>query len=134
MTVEPAAASRVKLTSIAPQFLVDDLPRSIEYYCRCLGFELDFNYESFYASVSRDGCAIHLKAAPKIAADRAHRKQHEHLDAHIAVRNAAALYEELRSRGAVITKPLDERPWSSRDFYVEDPDGYILCFSEPTAS
>src|SRR4030095_8395236 len=49
------------LTSIAPQFLVDDLARSIEYYCRCLGFALDFNYEGFYASVSRDGCAIHLK-------------------------------------------------------------------------
>jgi hypothetical protein len=23
-----------------------------------------------------------------------------------------------------------ERPWGTRDFYVEDPDGYILCFSE----
>ena len=133
MTVEPAAASRVKLTSIAPQFLVDDLPRSIEYYCRCLGFELDFNYESFYASVSRDGCAIHLKAAAKTAADRLHRRQHEHLDAYIALTNAAALHEELRSRGARITKPLEERPWSCKDFYVEDPDGYILCFSEQTA-
>jgi uncharacterized glyoxalase superfamily protein PhnB len=39
----------------------------------------------------------------------------------------------LRSRGALITKPLEERPWSARDFYVEDLDGYILCFSEPTA-
>jgi hypothetical protein len=65
--------SRAKLTGIAPQFLVDDLPRSIEYYCECLGFELDFSYESFYASVSRDGCAIHLKAAAKTVADRLHR-------------------------------------------------------------
>ena len=122
-----------KLTSIAPQFLVDDVQRSVEYYCRCLGFELDFCYEAFYASVSRDGCAIHLKAAPKTEADRLHRKQHEHLDAHIDVRNAAGLHDELRSRGALLTKPLEERPWSCRDFYVEDPDGYILCFSEQTA-
>ena len=46
--------SKVTITTlkgIAPQFLVDDLRRSIEYYCRRLGFELDFNYESFYASV-----------------------------------------------------------------------------------
>ena len=120
------------LTSIAPQFLVDDLARSIEYYCRCLGFELDFNYEGFYASVSRDGCAIHLKAAPKTVADRAHRKQHEHLDAFVALSNVAALHDELRSRGALVTKPLEDRPWSARDFYVEDPDGYILCFSEQT--
>jgi hypothetical protein len=24
----------------------------------------------------------------------------------------------------------EERPWGRREFYVEDPDGYILCFSE----
>jgi catechol 2,3-dioxygenase-like lactoylglutathione lyase family enzyme len=132
--MEVATVPRIaKLTGIAPQFLVDDLGRSIEYYYRRLGFELDFNYEAFYASVSRDGCAIHLKAAPKTEADRAHRKQHDHLDAYIAVRNAAALHDELRSRGALVTKPLEERPWSCRDFYVEDPDGYILCFSEQTS-
>ena len=118
------------LTGIAPQFLVDDLRRSIEYYRQQLGFELDFVYEDFYASVSRNGCAIHLKEAAKIEADRSHRKQNEHLDASIAVTNLAALHNELLARGAVITKPLEVRPWSSRDFYVEDPDGYILCFSE----
>jgi uncharacterized glyoxalase superfamily protein PhnB len=73
-----------------------------------------------------------LKAAPKTVADRAHRKQHEHLDAFIALSHVAALHDELRSRGALVTKPLEDRPWSARDFYVEDPDGYILCFSEQT--
>jgi uncharacterized glyoxalase superfamily protein PhnB len=127
------AASSTKLSGIAPQFLVDDLGRSIAYYCRCLDFELDFTYESFYASVSRDNCSIHLKCAPKTEADRSHRKQNEHLDAYIAVSNVAALHNELQTRGALITKPLEERRWSCRDFYVEDPDGYILCFSEQTA-
>ena len=122
-----------KLTGIAPQFLVDDLDAAIAYYRGQLGFELDFCYESFYASVSRDGFAIHLKCAPKTAADRTHRKQQEHLDAYIAVIDAAALHDELTTRGAFITRPLGERPWSCRDFYVEDPDGYILCFSEQTA-
>lgn len=128
-----AAESRTTLTGIAPQFLVDDLERSIEYYCRCLGFVLDFNYEGFYASVSRDGCSIHLKCAPKATADRSHRKQNEHLDAYVAVSNASALHDELQARGALVTKALEDRPWSCRDFYVEDPDGYILCFSEQTA-
>jgi len=121
-----------KLTGIAPQFLVNDLHASITYYQEKLGFDLDFCYESFYASVSRDGFAIHLKCAPKTIADRTHRKQHEHLDVYIGVVGAATLHDELQSRGALITKPLGERPWSCRDFYVEDPDGYILCFSEST--
>jgi len=25
---------------------------------------------------------------------------------------------------------LEQRPWGTRDFYVKDPDGYILCFAE----
>ena len=121
-----------RIGGIAPQFLVDDVERSIAYYRDHLGFEVDFVYDSFYASVSRDGCAIHLKHAPKIAADRAHRKQHEHLDASIAVSGIRDLFSELQTRGAIVLKPLEQRPWACLDFYVEDPDGYILCFSEPT--
>ncbi len=122
-----------RLTGIAPQFLVDDLDAAIAYYRDKLGFELDFSYESFYAGVSRDGFAIHLKCAPKTVSDRAHRKRHQHLDAYVAVTGAAAVYDELQSRGALITKPLEAQPWACLDFYVEDPDGSILCFSQPTA-
>ncbi|HEY7187933.1 MAG TPA: VOC family protein [Vicinamibacterales bacterium] len=132
--MEVATTSGIaKLTGIAPQFLVDDLQRSIAYYVQRLGFQLDFVYEGFYASVSRDGCSIHLKCAPKTEADRTHRQQQEHLDAYVAVNNAAALHDELRSRGASVTKPLEDQPWACRDFHIEDPDGYILCFSEQTA-
>ena len=129
MTVENAA----RITGIVPQFLVDDLDRAIAYYRDRLGFELDFTYESFYAGVSRDGCAIHLKHAAKPAGDRAHRKQNEHLDAYIAVSGIRGLFSELQTRGAEVIKPLEHRPWACLDFYVEDPDGYILCFSEQTA-
>ena len=115
------------------QFLVDDLDAAVAYYRDRLGFAVDFTYEALYASVSRDGLPIHLKCAPKTVSDRAHRKEHEHLDAYVAVTGVEALYEELQSRGARITKPLAERPWACKDFYVEDTDGYILCFSEQIA-
>ena len=39
---------------------------------------------------------------------------------------------ELEMRGRVI-RPLEARPWARLDLYVEDPEGYILCFSEPNA-
>ena len=132
--MSPAAVHRAThLTGIAPQFLVDDLDRAIAYYCDQLGFELDFNYQSFYASVQRDGFAIHLKHAPKLAAEREHRKQHEHLDAYISVSGIRNMFNALEMRGAQVTKPLEQRPWACLDFHVEDPDGYILCFSERTA-
>lgn len=121
------------LTGIVPLFLVDDLDRAIAYYCDKLGFELDFMYESFYASVSRDGFAIHLKDAPKLAAEREHRKKNEHLDVYLSVTGIRSLFSELQARGAQVISPPEERPWACIDFYVEDPDGYILCFSEQSS-
>jgi catechol 2,3-dioxygenase-like lactoylglutathione lyase family enzyme len=121
------------LTGIAPQFLVDDLDRAIAYYCDKLGFVLDFTYQSFYAAVTRDGFAIHLKHAPRLAGEREHRKQNEHLDAYISVSGIRGLFAELERRGARVVKPLEHRPWGTVDCYIEDPDGYILCFSEQNA-
>jgi catechol 2,3-dioxygenase-like lactoylglutathione lyase family enzyme len=118
------------ITAAAPQFLVAKLDDSLTFYEQRLGFSRDFVYEDFYASVSRDHAVIHLKCAPKLEAERAHRRAAEHLDAYLAVSGVEELHKELAGRGARITKPLEQRPWGTRDFYVEDPDGYILCFSE----
>lgn len=128
-----AAHRAATLNAIAPQFLVDDLHRAVGYYRDMLGFTIDFEHQGFYASVSRDGLAIHLKHAPKLVADREHRKRNEHLDAYIAVTGIRELFNEFLQSGARIVKPLEQRPWSCVDFYLEDLDGYILCFSEPTA-
>ena len=118
------------ITAAAPQFLVEKLDESLAFYEKRLGFSRDFVYEGFYASVSRDRAVIHLKCAPKLEAERAHRRSEEHLDAFLIVSGVDELHAELAGRGAPIVKPLEQRPWGARDFYVEDPDGYILCFSE----
>jgi uncharacterized glyoxalase superfamily protein PhnB len=118
------------ISSAAPQFLVENLDEALAFYEKRLAFAVDFVYEDFYASVSRGGAVIHLKCAPKLEAERAHRKSGEHLDAFLHVSGIRELYAELGGRGASIVKPLEERPWGTLDFYVEDPDGYILCFSE----
>jgi catechol 2,3-dioxygenase-like lactoylglutathione lyase family enzyme len=127
------ARTAAQVTRIVPQFLVDDLERAVAYYRDRLGFTHDFTYDSFYASVSRNGFAIHLKESPKLAGERAFRKENEHLDVYIGVSGIRDLFSELQRREAAVIKPLEERPWNCLDFYVEDPDGYVLCFSELTA-
>ena len=121
----------VSISTAAPQFLVDRLDDALAFYEQRLGFDRDFVHEDFYASVSRDGAVIHLKCAPKLQAERVHRRSGEHLDAFLRVLGIQELHDEFVRRGAPIVRPLDRRPWGQRDFYVEDPDGYILCFSEP---
>jgi uncharacterized glyoxalase superfamily protein PhnB len=57
-----------RVTSFAPQFLVDDLARSIAFYARCV------------------------------------------------------------ANGVTVSRPLAPTAWGTQDFYVEDPDGYIIAF------
>ena len=115
------------MTSLAPQFLVDDLARSISYYEK-LGFSFREPWEGFYAIGEVDGLELHLKEAPKNAADRQWRRENEHLDAAAGVAGIEAFYEQCVAKGAMILRPLARTEWGTKDFYVEDPDGYIIAF------
>ena len=116
-----------RVTSFAPQFLVDQLARSIAYYQR-LGFTFGESWQGFYAIGVRDGFELHLKEAPKTAADRQHRRDHEHLDAAAGVDGIEAFYAECVANGTTILKPLAATAWGTKDFYIADPDGYIIAF------
>jgi len=73
----PDLKALTRLTSLAPQFLVDDLARSIAFYQK-LGFVFGAPWEGFYAIGERDGLELHLKEAPKNPAEREYRRTHEH--------------------------------------------------------
>jgi catechol 2,3-dioxygenase-like lactoylglutathione lyase family enzyme len=122
-----------RLTSLAPQLLVDDLQRSIAYY-RKLGFEFGEPWGGFYAIGVLDGLELHLKEAPKNAAEREHRKKNEHLDVAAGVDGIEAFYDQCVANGVSILKPLAATAWGTKDFYVEDPDGYVLCFGGQPAA
>ena len=116
-----------RLTSLAPQFLVADLARSIAYYER-LGFAFGEPWDGFYAIGTRDGLELHLKEAPGHAADRQFRREHAHLDAAAGVDGIEAFYAQCVASGATVLKPLAATAWGTQDFHLEDPDGHIIAF------
>jgi len=122
--------SSPRLKSFAPQLLVDDLDRTIAFYRDVLDFSFGEPWGGFYAIGARDGFAVHLKCAPKTTEDRANRKRNEHLDIYADVTGVAVLYEACKAKGVTILKPLARTPWGTDDFYIEDPDGYIIAFGE----
>jgi catechol 2,3-dioxygenase-like lactoylglutathione lyase family enzyme len=126
-------ATQPRVTSLAPQFLVDNLERSIAYY-RKLGFTFGDPWEGFYAIGHLDGLELHLKEAPKNDAERRLRRDNEHLDAAAGVDGIEAFFEQCVRNGVTILKSLAPTAWGTKDFYVEDPDGNIICFGgRPTA-
>ena len=118
---------KARLTSFAPQFLVDDLERSIAYY-RKIGFRFDEPWDGFYAIGHLDGLEVHLKEAPRNPAERQRRRDHEHLDAAAGVDGIEAFYERCVANGVTIIKPLAPTAWGTMDFYIEDPDGNVISF------
>jgi catechol 2,3-dioxygenase-like lactoylglutathione lyase family enzyme len=119
--------TKPRVTSLAPQFLVDDLGRSINYYEK-LGFTFGEPWEGFYAIGMLDGLELHLKEGPKNDDERRQRRANEHLDAAAGVDGIEAFYARCEANGVRIIKPLAETDWGTKDFYIEDPDGYILSF------
>lgn len=122
----PNLKTKPRLTSLAPQLLVDDLTRSMTYYKK-LGFTFGEPWDGFYAIGQLDGLELHLKEAPKNP-DQQFRREHEHLDAAAGVDGIEAFYEQCVANGVTILQPLSATAWGTKDFYVEDPDGHIISF------
>ena len=118
------------LTYIAPVLRVVDLERAVAFYRDRLEFEVVFTYEGFYAEVSRDGCRIHLSCAPPDPRDQAAFEREEHIDVCIVVADAKLLWTGFASKGVSFSMRLRDMPYGA-EFYVRDPDGYILGFVQP---
>ena len=118
------------LGHIAPVFRVKDMARSLAFYRAQLGFELEFMYENFYASVVRDGCHFHLQCGTPAERDQAAFERNEHLDACVIVRDAHELSQSLTAADVTFGVPVRQMSYGS-EFYVRDPDGYILGFVQP---
>ena len=118
------------LAYIAPVFRVADLAKSIAFYRDRLGFAVEFNYESFYASLWRDGCRLHLQCAPATPRDQAEFEREERIDVCVGTTDAAALLCAFAAVGVEFSTPLRKMPYGT-EFYVRDPDGYILGFIQP---
>jgi predicted enzyme related to lactoylglutathione lyase len=121
------ASTQPGIKKMSPQFLVTDIERSIEFYTQKLGFALEFFYEGFYAGIIKDGCSIHLKSGKPCKEERENKKENNDLDIVFSIQNVDALYEELTNQSINIIQPLCDQPYG-REFYITDPDGYILAF------
>ena len=101
----PNLTTQPRVTSLAPQFLVDDLERSMTFY-RKVGFTFGDPWDGFYAIGELDGLELHLKEAPKDGSERQHRREHEHLDAAAGVDGIEAFYAQCIANGVTILRPL----------------------------
>jgi len=118
-----------KIKKMSPQFLVTDIEHSIDFYIKKLGFDLEFRYEDFYAGIIRDNYSIHLKSGKPSIEERKRKRENDDIDIVFSVEAVEDLYEEFVNKSVEIIQPLCDRPYG-KEFYIADPDGYILAFLE----
>jgi len=124
-----ATNTQSKIKKMSPQFLVSDIEHSIGFYIKKLGFDIEFCYEDFYAGIIKDGCSIHLKSGKPSIAERKSKRDNEDLDIIFSVEGVEELYEDFLNKSVEIIQPLCDRPYG-KEFYIADPDGYIIAFLE----
>jgi len=110
---------------ITPILNVKNVPASIEYYVKVLGFKKDWEWEnpSTFASVSRDKISIFL-------CQEAQGQQGTWMS--IFVEDVDVLYEEYQASGARIRQKPTNFPWGIREMNIEDLDGHRLRLSTST--
>lgn len=119
-----------RITQMSPQLRVTDVERSIEFYTKQLGFELEFRYEDFYAGIIKDGYSIHLKLTDQPKAQK-QQDDDASLELMFSVEHIQDLYKELPNRAVQIIQPLRQMPYGS-EFYIADPDGNVIALFENT--
>jgi catechol 2,3-dioxygenase-like lactoylglutathione lyase family enzyme len=125
------------LNSVAPFFIVDDLPATIEFYQSRLGFTVIHHggdeSGDFWAFIGRDQIMLMLKAiGPGIHPQPNHtRHPWACWDAYINSSDPDALYQEFVANSVPIHRELADTNDGLRAFEIIDNNGYVLCFGRP---
>lgn len=129
------STSGSRLQSAAPFLLVPDVFSTAEYYRDALGFEFEqfWGEPPRFVMVRRDGITIMLRSHADLGADVArpnHARVPHSFDAYVWVEDVDALHAELAQRGARVLYPPCDQPHDCREFEIEDPNGYRICFGQ----
>ena len=131
------------MARLVPELLVSDIARSIAIYTDVCGFSILYaRDEERFAFLDRGGAQIMIEEHGQcgvrswITGPLSY-PYGRGMNLEIEVESAAPLYETCRDAGAKIFLEIEEK-WYRRDdvllgvrqFIVQDPDGYLLRFSE----
>src|SRR5262245_22539591 len=108
-----------------PLLFVEDMKRSISFYCDRLGFRLVRQAESegrvFWCRLCRQDCSLMLQQAEAVDGPAEHRGRG--VIFYFVCEDADRMYQELTERGLSLTPP-KTAPYGMRQVYLPDPDGY----------
>lgn len=126
--------------ALVPELYVSDLARSLAFYCDALGFSIVYQRaEERFAYIERAGVELMLEepVGRVWLAGALEAPYGRGVNFQMSVEDANALCAAAIAAGAELVQALEERtylrdgePIRVRQCVVQDPDGYLLRFSE----
>ena len=107
---------------------VRDLKVSTDYYVDVLGFSRDPIDAAGWSFLTRDTVRVMLGECPdEVPASEL--ANHSYV-AYWNVEGVDELYEDIRSRGALLSSSPEDKPWGLREFGLRTPDGHRITCGE----
>ena len=125
-----------KLTNFAPNLMVDDVNKAVNYYEKVLDFHKIMSVpekgQLDWAMVFRDNVTIMLQSKKSICEEY---PKFENLSVgstsnfYIEVTEIDAFYEKIKEKANIIKKP-HTTFYGKKEFALEDCNGYLFTFAE----
>ena len=123
----------LRLRSLTPTYTVNDLEKSIAWYCDGLGCVVSERWEEggkVQGVMLKAGSCTFGLSQDDFGKGRDRQKGVGFRIYAETVQSVDALVERIRAYGGrVLTEPTD-MSWGARIFSVEDPDGFVISFSQ----
>jgi glyoxylase I family protein len=129
----------IDVRGVAPLLQVFDMPKSIQFYCGVLGFEVAGQSESGpifdWALLRLNGVEVMLNTAYERdqrppTPDPRRIAAHKDTALYFGCPDVDAAYRELQGKGLTLKPPVVQR-YGMKQLHITDPDGYVLCFQWP---
>lgn len=132
----------MKFSDVTPNLIVANVERSLAFYRDVLGFSLVTTVPGAapfaFAWLRRDGVSVFLNSVEAVREDNPELASRPiggtatlyiGLDADSATSGVDAMFAAIGSRARVVMEPKDQF-YGSREFGIEDPDGYVVFFAQ----
>ena len=120
----------MSVSGVIPQIRTTDLDESIAFYTDKIGLELEFRFEDFYAGIKANDQSFHLKLVDEKDPSIDFVSQGDHLHLYFPTEDVVAKAKQLEANGITFIKEIAETPWGTKEFYIKDNQGHILCFGQ----
>lgn len=128
----------IDVRGMTPLLQVFDMARSLRFYCDVLGFQIvqaDANTTApnhNWVWLRLNDIDLMLNTAYEYdkrppAADPNRVASHDDIALYFDAPDVDAIYAELRSKG-ISVEPPKIAPYGMKQLYLQDPDGFSLCF------